>query len=1051
MKQLHGLKAARLVLPALVTALTAISTWFARDVRVDVPFGLPQPGVPVSLAWVPVLLGLLTLTLMVHRARRPRPDSGAPEPVPAEVADGATPPIEDHHQDAPVPPPAGEDAGAVTWAPPEAATDGDPSAVVLELDARSRVVRAAGAPLSFLHPGPAVLQGHSLLEIVPAPIHASVVDAVRAARGAPGTALDLPKLRLHQPGDSGRRSAPLRLCVVADDAGRLRADGHSAEPQNRLPVPELGASDDRFSRVFHMSPDVIIIIRYHDGVVVDFNESFTRLIGYTREDAIGQAIGELDLFADPDDRLELVSRFSQERQVTDLEVLLQGCDQRQVPVDLSMRFIELDGELCVLCIARDISRRREAERAAERNQNKFSQVFNRSPDGVLILSPDLTIQDANPAAEAGSGYPRDQLIGQSVYLFEPEAGGANTREAFETLEREGHLSNREMRIRGASGRELTVLVSGTLTDIDGESRILCIVKDVSELRRTEEQLRRSEERFRGAFENAPIGILLLDPQGHIFQANRFVTELLRYPQQSLDRLHVSRLVPTDERAELKEQLERLQRGGEPALRAERRLLCADGLEIWTNCHLVLQRGGDGQPLYSIMQIADITEMKTSQRRMERLAFYDTLTELANRRLFNDRLQHAAEHCRRHDLRAALLYLDLDQFKRVNDTLGHESGDVLLKEVATRLLGCVRKEDTVGRPGGDEFTILLYDIDSPADAGKVAEKILRELERPIMISGHQLVVTTSIGITVLPDDGDEPNALTKNADLAMYRAKEQGRNNYQFFSEELNTNAVHRLRTEYELRRALDRSEFELHFQPTIRLADQSIVGAECLLRWNHPERGMVLPGDFITIAEETGAIVEIGNWVIEQACAAGRMLADHHGGPLCVAVNISPRQFRDPNLVEVIRRSLRSAGLEPSLLELEITETMLMEDVESTAEIVESLHHLGVRIAIDDFGTGYSSLNYLKKFPIHTVKVDRTFVADIPDSSDDMEITAAVIAMAHRLRMEVVAEGVETRAQLEFLSEQQCDFAQGYLFSRALPLKQVCELLGPGVALLHHG
>jgi diguanylate cyclase (GGDEF)-like protein len=478
------------------------------------------------------------------------------------------------------------------------------------------------------------------------------------------------------------------------------------------------------------------------------------------------------------------------------------------------------------------------------------------------------------------------------------------------------------------------------------------------------------------------------------------------------------------------------------------MLCADGLEIWTNCHIVLQQAPDGDPLYCIMQIADITEMKTSQRKMERLAFYDTLTELANRRLFNDRLQQAVEHCRRHRQRAALLYLDLDQFKRVNDTLGHEAGDALLREVADRLLNCVRKEDTVGRPGGDEFTILLYDVDEPDHAGQVAEKILRTLQQPISLSGHQLVVTTSIGITVIPDDGVDPAALLKNADLAMYRAKEKGRNNYQFYSEELNTNAVRRLRTEYELRRALERSEFELHFQPVVRLTDQSIVGVECLLRWNHPERGPVPPDDFISIAEDTGAIVEIGNWVIEEACAAGRLMTEQRGAPVSIAVNISPRQFRDPELVSTIRHSLRRARLEPACLELEITETMLMGDVEAASEIVRRLHKLGIRLAIDDFGTGYSSLNYLKKFPISTVKVDRSFVADIPESSDDMEITAAVIAMAHRLKMQVVAEGVETQAQLDFLAEQDCDFAQGYLFSHALPLQDIRPMLGSNVRLL---
>jgi diguanylate cyclase (GGDEF)-like protein/PAS domain S-box-containing protein len=947
-----------------------------------------------------------------------------------------------------------DDAGLSPAAAAALASLDDPAAGetpwLLVLDARARIAAGGGAGLAELA-DPASLTGRSLLELVPARVRGGIVNAVRQARARPGRTVALPKLRLQRP-DATEPTPPLRLTFEADPSGTVMVRGEvvhaRAAPGDGDPV-----GDDRFSRVFHSSPDAILIYRHRDGTVIDFNQSFTRLLGYTREAAIGWPAQDLELWADAERRDAIMADFDRFRHVTDVEAPLRHVEDGIVPVELSLRFIELEGELCVLCIARDIARRLEAEQAARSSEEKFSQVFSQSPDGILVLrTRDLVICDANAAFARGADVPLEELLGKPLTAFPGFVQDPAFAAIIEDLFRAGRVANREMRFQSRSGRELTVLVSGTATSFDDEPSLLCIIKDVTDLRHAQEQQRRSEERFRGAFENAPIGILLLDPQGHIFQANRFATELLNYGAGELDTTHVSRLVPADERADLKEQLERLLRGGDQALRSERRMLCADGLEIWTNCHVVVQRGRDGEPLSCILQVADITEMKTSQRRMERLAFYDTLTELANRRLFNDRLSQAVEHCRRHDVQAALLYLDLDQFKRVNDTLGHESGDALLKEVALRLLSCVRKEDTVGRPGGDEFTILLYDIDTPDHAGNVAAKILRELERPITISGHQLIVTTSIGITVIPDDGVDPNALTKNADLAMYRAKEKGRNNYQFYSEDLNTNAVQRLRTEHELRRALERSEFELHFQPSVRISDQTIVGVECLLRWNHPERGLVGPDEFIPVAEDTGAIVDIGNWVISEACAAGQLMIDQHGAPLCIAVNISTRQFRDPNLVDTIRSSLRRAQLEPGNLEIEITETMLMEDVEAAASIVERLHRLGVRLAIDDFGTGYSSLNYLKKFPIDTVKVDKTFVADIPESSDDMEITAAVIAMAHRLRMEVVAEGVETHAQLEFLAEQRCDFAQGYLFSRALRLQELGALLGSdNVALLRRG
>jgi diguanylate cyclase (GGDEF)-like protein len=513
-------------------------------------------------------------------------------------------------------------------------------------------------------------------------------------------------------------------------------------------------------------------------------------------------------------------------------------------------------------------------------------------------------------------------------------------------------------------------------------------------------------------------------------------------------LHISRLVPDDDRDKYNDLMQRLGRGHQATLRTEQRMLCADGAEIWTNMHVVLLRSQDGEPAYGIVQIADITEMKHSQQRMERMAFYDILTDLANRRLFYDRLSQAIEYTTRNNRLAALLYLDLDQFKRVNDTLGHEAGDTLLRTVAERLSHNVRQEDTVARPGGDEFTVLLYNIGKPEDAGHVAEKILNELRRPITVAGEQLVMTTSIGISIIPSDGTDPKQLMSNADLAMYRAKEQGRNQFQFYSKEMNTNAAHRLKTENELRAALERQEFELYYQPKVRLSDLQIVGVECLLRWHHPERGLLLPGEFIEVAEETGTIVDLGKWVIETACSAATQLAHEAGEPICTAVNISPRQFRDVELVSTVQRCLAQTGLDPDNLEIEITETMLMDDVEAASATVCDLHDLGVRLAIDDFGTGYSSLNYLKKFPIDTIKVDRSFVADIPESQDDMAITAAVIAMARRLHLAVVAEGVQTREQLEFLQQHECEFAQGFLFSQAVPLEALKQLLVPNVRLL---
>jgi len=536
-------------------------------------------------------------------------------------------------------------------------------------------------------------------------------------------------------------------------------------------------------------------------------------------------------------------------------------------------------------------------------------------------------------------------------------------------------------------------------------------------------------------------MMLADTSGRIFQANRFAADLLAYQGEDLPGTHLSRLVPATDRARLLEQLEKLISGDIPLSHSERRLVAQNGLEIWVNFRVVVQRNDEGNPLYFIIQMADISDMKRSQDSMERLAFYDTLTNLANRRLYNDRLQKAINNSQRHKTWAALMYLDLDQFKRVNDTLGHDAGDSLLKHVASRLQQCVREQDTVSRPGGDEFTIILDGITTVSEASRVAENILEELRKPISIAGQQLVVTTSIGISLLPQDSLDAQTLMRNADMAMYKAKERGRNNYQFFTSDMNDNAVNRLKIETELRSALDNDEFELYYQPKVRLVDHALIGVECLIRWNHPQRGLLGPVEFISIAEESGVIVNIGSWVIEQACIAGKILQNESNLPFQIALNMSPRQFRDPTLISTVRRCLRESNLPPELMELEITETMLMHDIKAASLTVQHLFDLGVQLAIDDFGTGYSSLNYLKRFPINTIKVDRSFVMDIPSSEDDMAITSAVIAMAHRLKMSVVAEGVETVKQLKFLKEQNCEYAQGYLFGKPMTLDSIRRLI----------
>lgn len=439
--------------------------------------------------------------------------------------------------------------------------------------------------------------------------------------------------------------------------------------------------------------------------------------------------------------------------------------------------------------------------------------------------------------------------------------------------------------------------------------------------------------------------------------------------------------------------------------------------------------------------AQIREKDLANARNEQLAHYDSLTTLPNRRMFGSLLERGIANAERYQKQLAVLFIDLDRFKNINDTMGHAAGDVLLTEVAQRLKGCVRASDTVARLGGDEFVILLAEVGSDADAGRVAQNVLAAILKPLLLLGQEYRVTASMGISVYPAGGEDEQTLMKNADVAMYRAKEDGKNNYKFYSASMNAHSFERLALESSLRLALERSEFTLHYQPKLTLGVDEITGMEALLRWQHPALGMVPPLKFISIAEETGLIVPIGKWVVRTACLQN-VAWQRDGLPhLCMAVNLSPRQFSDNNLIQDIAAALDESGMDPTLLELEITEGMLMHDIERAMTTLSVLRGMGVKLAIDDFGTGYSSLSQLKRFPVNTIKVDRSFVRDLESNADDRGIAQAIVSMGKSLCLTVVAEGVETKSQLEFLRQQGCDEFQGFLFSKAVPADEFADLL----------
>jgi diguanylate cyclase (GGDEF)-like protein/PAS domain S-box-containing protein len=484
--------------------------------------------------------------------------------------------------------------------------------------------------------------------------------------------------------------------------------------------------------------------------------------------------------------------------------------------------------------------------------------------------------------------------------------------------------------------------------------------------------------------------------------------------------------------------------------------------LLSNCILIRRDGSESAIEHSLAPVhdrlgqvtgvavvfRDISEARATSMRMSHLASHDPLTDLPNRLLLSDRLARALALAHRHQRRLAVLFLDLDHFKYINDSLGHMLGDELLRTVGREVTMCVRSSDTVSRHGGDEFVVVLSELEHAEDAAIGAQKIISALARPVTIAGHELHITVSVGISVYPDDGEDAEALLKSADMALYHAKEQGRDCYQFFKPDLNVRAVERQSIEAGLHGALDRQEFELLYQPQMNLRTGAVVGAEALIRWRHPDRGLVEPAQFVPIAEDCGLIRPIGRWVVHEACRQAQAWQDDGLRPIPVSVNISALEFRYQGFLKNVRDILKETGLDPRYLQIEVTESVLMADVASTKSVLRALKTLGVQLVIDDFGTGWSSLSYLRHFPIDALKVDKSFVQEITSGSDSAPIVSAVISMGKSLKRRVIAEGVETHAQLAFLQAEGCGEGQGYYLSRPLVAQQLAEVLETGARRL---
>ncbi len=486
--------------------------------------------------------------------------------------------------------------------------------------------------------------------------------------------------------------------------------------------------------------------------------------------------------------------------------------------------------------------------------------------------------------------------------------------------------------------------------------------------------------------------------------------------------------------------------GKPPYPLEHRIIHKDGRVRWLKNTPVPRIDRQGRLVAYDGLVSDITDRKQAEQRLGHMAYYDGLTNLPNRELFGDRLRQAIIQARRHKRMLAVMFLDLDRFKGVNDSLGHKMGDLLLQSVAERLVSCVREGDTVARLGGDEFIVLFPDMDEARDASLVAQKMQNALLRGFLLDGHELFITTSIGISLYPTDGVDVDSLIQNADAAMYQAKAQGRNNYQFYTPAMNAEALTKLMLETNLRKALERKEFVLHYQPLVELSTGRITGAEALVRWQHPQLGLLLPMKFIPLAEETGLIIPIGEWILENVCMQGKQWHQAGFAPLRMTVNLSMRQFSHNAVIKTVLNALEKSGLDPGHLELELTESVVMQNADQTIAALHELKATGIQISLDDFGTGYSSLSYLKNLPLNRLKLDRSFVNDLAKETKNEAISKAIIGLAHNLNLKVIAEGVETFDQLELLRSMKCDEVQGFLFSKPVGVQKITDFMIDGVA-----
>ncbi|GIZ53306.1 sensor domain-containing protein [Noviherbaspirillum aridicola] len=818
--------------------------------------------------------------------------------------------------------------------------------------------------------------------------------------------------------------------------------------------------------------DAFIVVG-DDDLIHEWNPEAERIFGWSRQEAIGARLSEMIL--PPDARVAFARGLRVFRSTgfhrslnRRLELSALNKDGKRLPIEVTITPVQMEDTLLFCASIRDNRERRTIDTQLRQHQAELRQALDRlrqsqaeleaalhvnrrlmeySLDVIAAVDADNRFVQVSAASQRVWGYRPEELAGKSFLDLAHPDDRAMLADAALTARRDGADLALEARFLGRNGD--IVNVSWTVNWSRADERFYCVARDITASKKAAYALAERDQRFHSLFEHHPDGVFAFDLNGRLTSANQAFCVLTGRSSEELTNCRWQALIDPDCMASVRERFEAAVRG--TASNFETTALRKDSAPY--DAHVTLVPIVVDGRIVGVHGIArDITHGKSYERRIEYLATYDALTGLPNRNLLDDRLRHALVQAERDGHRVAVLFLDLNRFKLVNDSLGHDMGDALLRIVADRLKSCVREADTVARLGGDEFVIVLENIATAQDVVIVARNVLAQIEKPVTLEGHEFVVSGSIGCSLYPKDGSSAGALLRAADLAMYEAKSAGGGAFRLYREDMNERVKARLLQEHQLRLALEKGELVVWYQPRVDIAKQRIVGAEALLRWQHPERGLVPPNEFIPLAEEIGLIEELGTWVLKTACRQNRLWQASGLPPLKVSVNISPHQLApESSISQAVQDTLRETGLDPKWLELEITESSLMQNVESTLTKLVEIRDAGVSISIDDFGTGYSSLSYLRHLPVDALKIDQSFIRDISASRDNAAIVSATIALAHTMDLKVVAEGVTTEDQVRFLQSHECDEVQGYILSPAVPPDDLSRLLRQGKVLSRPG